>query len=168
MEIRARPSSLAAMPRRAIRVISSRMRWKDHFSISSFSLADLGGQKDCDAYIAFLPCREHFVLIHVGEKRGIGNATDPYPIVARSSDASDYGVRHLHGSKCARIVARGERAEVKALDCSRLVRDYPYFSFAAHGLGARVACVKALQQGKIPRPSDHEGPDENLPSHVLG
>ena len=54
MEIRARPSSLPAMPRRAIRVISSRMRWKDHFSISSFSLADLGGQKDCDAYIAFL------------------------------------------------------------------------------------------------------------------
>src|SRR5207245_175993 len=45
MEIRARPSSLAAMPRRAIRVISSRMRWKDHFSISCFSLADLGGQR---------------------------------------------------------------------------------------------------------------------------
>jgi hypothetical protein len=33
------------MPRRAIWVISSRMRWKDHFSISSFSLADLGGQR---------------------------------------------------------------------------------------------------------------------------
>ena len=42
MEIRARPISLAAMPRRAIWVISSRMRWKDHFSISSISLADLG------------------------------------------------------------------------------------------------------------------------------
>jgi hypothetical protein len=26
-------------------VISSRMRWEDHFSISSISLADLGGQK---------------------------------------------------------------------------------------------------------------------------
>jgi hypothetical protein len=45
MEIRARPSSLAAMPRRAIRVISSRMRWKDHFSIFTFSLAELGGQR---------------------------------------------------------------------------------------------------------------------------
>src|SRR2546428_13701697 len=45
MEIRARPSSLAAMPRRAMWVISSRMRWKDHFSISCFSLADLGGQR---------------------------------------------------------------------------------------------------------------------------
>jgi hypothetical protein len=44
MDIRAHPISLAAMPRRAIRVISSRMRWKDHFSISSISLADLGGK----------------------------------------------------------------------------------------------------------------------------
>jgi hypothetical protein len=35
MEIRARPTLLPAMPRRAIWVISSRMRWKDHFSISS-------------------------------------------------------------------------------------------------------------------------------------
>jgi hypothetical protein len=43
MEIRARPTLLPAMPRRAIWVISSRMRWKDHFSISSISLADLGG-----------------------------------------------------------------------------------------------------------------------------
>jgi len=48
------PDSLAAMPRRAIRVISSRMRWKDHFSISSISLADLGGQNNRGAYIAFL------------------------------------------------------------------------------------------------------------------
>jgi hypothetical protein len=40
MEIRARPTSLTAMPRRALGVISSRMRWKDHFSISSASLAD--------------------------------------------------------------------------------------------------------------------------------
>ncbi len=31
MEIRARPTSLAAMPRRAIGVISSRMRWKEAF-----------------------------------------------------------------------------------------------------------------------------------------
>jgi hypothetical protein len=45
MEIRAHPILLPAMPRRAIGVISSRMRWKDHFSISSISLADLGGQK---------------------------------------------------------------------------------------------------------------------------
>ena len=52
--IRARPSSLAAMPRRAIWVISSRMRWKDHFSISSFSLADLGGKSI--AYIYVSPC----------------------------------------------------------------------------------------------------------------
>src|SRR5205809_2392240 len=48
--IRARPISLAAMPRRAIWVISSRMRWKDHFSISSFSLADLGGKSDRDLH----------------------------------------------------------------------------------------------------------------------
>jgi len=45
MEIRAHPILLPAMPRRAIGVISSRMRWEDHFSISSISLADLGGQK---------------------------------------------------------------------------------------------------------------------------
>src|SRR6266508_77032 len=44
-------------------VISSRMRWKDHFSISCFSLADLGGQNDRGAYIAY-PDRERFVLIH--------------------------------------------------------------------------------------------------------
>src|SRR6266571_2126868 len=48
--IRARPISLAAMPRRAIWVISSRLRWKDHFSISSFSLADLGGKSDRDLH----------------------------------------------------------------------------------------------------------------------
>jgi hypothetical protein len=30
------------------------MRWKDHFTISSLSLADLGGQNDRGAYIAFL------------------------------------------------------------------------------------------------------------------
>jgi len=46
MEIRARPTSLTAMPLRAHGVISSRMRWKDHFSISSVSLADLGGKTD--------------------------------------------------------------------------------------------------------------------------
>ena len=45
MEIRARPSSLPAMPRRAIWGISFRMRWKDHFSISYLSPADLGGQR---------------------------------------------------------------------------------------------------------------------------
>jgi hypothetical protein len=54
MEIRAHPILLPAMPRRAIGVISSRMRWKDHFTISSLSLADLGGQNDRGAYIAFL------------------------------------------------------------------------------------------------------------------
>jgi hypothetical protein len=36
MEIRARPSLLAAMPPRAMWVISSQMRWKDHFSIACF------------------------------------------------------------------------------------------------------------------------------------
>jgi hypothetical protein len=46
MEIRARPTSLTAMPRRAFGVISSRVRWKDHFSMSSVSLADLGGKND--------------------------------------------------------------------------------------------------------------------------
>ena len=53
MEIRARPTSLTAMPRRALGVISSRVRWKDHFSISSVSLADLGGKND-RVYIVFL------------------------------------------------------------------------------------------------------------------
>jgi hypothetical protein len=43
MEIRAHPISLATMPLRAISGLSSRMRWGDQFSISSFSLADLGG-----------------------------------------------------------------------------------------------------------------------------
>jgi len=60
MEIRARPTSLAAMPRRAIRVISSRMRWKDHFSISVFSLADLGGQNDWRLHCVS-PWREQFL-----------------------------------------------------------------------------------------------------------
>ena len=54
MEIRAHPISLATMPRRAIRVISSRMRWEDQFSISSFSLADLGEKNDRGVYIAVL------------------------------------------------------------------------------------------------------------------
>jgi hypothetical protein len=45
MEIRAHPILLPAMPRRAIGVISSRMRWEGHFSMSSISLADLGGQR---------------------------------------------------------------------------------------------------------------------------
>ncbi len=54
MEIRARPSSLAAMPRRAIWVISSRMRWKDHFSISSFLSQTSVGKKDRGAYMELL------------------------------------------------------------------------------------------------------------------
>jgi hypothetical protein len=36
VEIRARPSALAAMPPRAMWVISSQVRWKDHFSIACF------------------------------------------------------------------------------------------------------------------------------------
>jgi hypothetical protein len=44
MEIRTHPISLASMPRRAISGASSRMRWGDQFSISFFSLADLGGK----------------------------------------------------------------------------------------------------------------------------
>jgi hypothetical protein len=59
MEIRARPTSLTAMPRRALGVISSRVRWKDHFSISSVSLADLGGKND-RVYIVFLLTLERF------------------------------------------------------------------------------------------------------------
>src|SRR6266581_776221 len=62
--IRARPISLAAMPRRAIWVISSRMRWKDHFSISCFSLADLGGQRIVWRLHRVSPYRERFVLTH--------------------------------------------------------------------------------------------------------
>ena len=44
MEIRAHPILLAAMPLRAISGVSSRMRREDQFSISSRSLADLGGE----------------------------------------------------------------------------------------------------------------------------
>ena len=44
MEIRAHPILLAAMPLRAISGASSRMRREDQFSISSLSLADLGGE----------------------------------------------------------------------------------------------------------------------------
>jgi hypothetical protein len=44
MEIRAHPILLAAMPLRAISGDSSRMRREDQFSISSLSLADLGGE----------------------------------------------------------------------------------------------------------------------------
>src|SRR5262249_52776580 len=44
MEIRAYPILLAAMPLRAISGVSSRMRREDQFSISSLSLADLGGE----------------------------------------------------------------------------------------------------------------------------
>src|SRR5215472_3287214 len=44
MEIRAHPILLAAMPLRAISGVSSRMRREDQFSISSLSLADLGGE----------------------------------------------------------------------------------------------------------------------------
>jgi hypothetical protein len=61
MEIRARPTSLTAMPRRAHGVISSRVRWKDHFSISSVSLADLGGKND-RVYIAFLLVLSDFLV----------------------------------------------------------------------------------------------------------
>src|SRR5262249_2622633 len=43
MEIRAHPILLAAMPLRAISGVSSWMRREDQFSISSLSLADLGG-----------------------------------------------------------------------------------------------------------------------------
>ena len=53
MEIRARPTLLTATPRRAHGVIRSRVRWKDHFSISSVSLPDLGGKR---VYMAFSPC----------------------------------------------------------------------------------------------------------------
>jgi hypothetical protein len=61
MEIRARPTSLTAMPRRALGVISSRVRWKDHFSISSVSLADLGGKND-RVYIVFLLVLSGFLV----------------------------------------------------------------------------------------------------------
>jgi hypothetical protein len=61
MEIRARPTSLTAMPRRADGVISSRARWKDHFSISSVSFADLGGKND-RVYIAFLLALSGFLV----------------------------------------------------------------------------------------------------------
>jgi hypothetical protein len=61
MEIRARPTSLTAMPRRAFGVISSRVRWKDHFSISSVSLADLGGKNDQGLH-RVSPCFEQFGL----------------------------------------------------------------------------------------------------------
>jgi hypothetical protein len=44
MEIRAHPILLAAMPLRAISGVSSRMRREDQLSISSLSLADLGGE----------------------------------------------------------------------------------------------------------------------------
>jgi hypothetical protein len=44
MEIRAHPILLATMPLRAISGVSSRMRREDQFSISSLSLADLGGE----------------------------------------------------------------------------------------------------------------------------
>src|SRR5262245_62493966 len=44
IEIRTHPILLAAMPLRAISGVSSRMRREDQFSISSLSLADLGGE----------------------------------------------------------------------------------------------------------------------------
>src|SRR5262249_29110019 len=69
MEIRAHPILLPAMPRRAIGVISSRMRWKDHFSISSISLADLGGQRSWRLHRVSPDC-EHFVLIHAAWDAG--------------------------------------------------------------------------------------------------
>ena len=61
MEIRARSTSLTAMPRRADGLTSSRARWKDHFSISSVSLADLGGKND-RVYIAFLLVLSGFLV----------------------------------------------------------------------------------------------------------
>jgi hypothetical protein len=52
MEIRARPISLTAMPRRALGVISSRVRWKDHFpSLLFLSQTSVGKNW---VYIAFL------------------------------------------------------------------------------------------------------------------
>jgi hypothetical protein len=62
MEIRARPTSFAAMPQRAIQAISSRMRRKDHFSIFSFSLADLGGENDRGTLRRVSPCLEQFLI----------------------------------------------------------------------------------------------------------
>jgi hypothetical protein len=51
MEIRARPTLLPAMPRRAIGVISSRMRWKDHFSTLLFLSQTSAGNSDCGAHM---------------------------------------------------------------------------------------------------------------------
>ena len=65
MEIRARPTSLTAMPRRAFGVISSRVRWKDHFSMSSVSLADLGGKNDQGLH-RVSPCFEQFSVLTSG------------------------------------------------------------------------------------------------------
>jgi hypothetical protein len=65
MEIRARPTSLTAMPRRAFGVISSRVRWKDHFSMSSVSLADLGGKNDQGLH-RVSPCFEQFSALTSG------------------------------------------------------------------------------------------------------
>jgi hypothetical protein len=53
MEIRTHPISLIDLPRRAIALLSSRMRWGDQFSISCFSLADLGGKLITGVHITF-------------------------------------------------------------------------------------------------------------------
>src|SRR5262249_36023225 len=69
MEIRAHPILLPAMPPRAIWIISARMRWKALFSISSISLADLGGQRSWRLHRVSPDC-EHFVLIHAAWDAG--------------------------------------------------------------------------------------------------
>ena len=51
MDISARASSLADRPHRAIRVTSVRTRREDRFSISSHSLADLGGVNAVHCFI---------------------------------------------------------------------------------------------------------------------
>jgi hypothetical protein len=69
MEIRAHPILLPAMPRRAMWVINSRMRWEDHFSISSFLSQTSVGKRSWRLHRVSPDC-EHFVLIHAAWDAG--------------------------------------------------------------------------------------------------
>src|SRR5262252_11145292 len=69
IEIRAHPILLAAMPLRAISGVNSRMRREDQFSISSLSLADLGGETiaGSNAVSGFTSCSHVLAKVEIGQ-----------------------------------------------------------------------------------------------------
>ena len=69
------------------------MRWKDHFPISSFSLADLGGGNDRGAYIAALLVMSSSLMVTntAAGSHSLGRRSDLKVTIAMENAPGDAG-----------------------------------------------------------------------------